>query len=208
MAKKRARDASAASLVDEWLGRSERGDLVAESPGKRSRNDWLHAGWWDATVGAGHWASDPLMRPEEAAALLAGFNPRTAGDDWDTHTTDYADPDALNALRKWCATQAAMPLSNWINAARAAGKHVHPWASDYLDGQELARNDPLLKSSNERLGKRYYLQCLRLGYVFDGPSLRGVSDAARALGLTRQTLTEPLKAYLAATAKCPERRPR
>lgn len=89
-------------------------------------------GWWDATLGADRWASDPRIDGEDAACLLAGFHPVKAPKDWDTHTTEFAGPDEFYTLRKWCQQGEPMSLSRWRAAALEAGKFVHPWVLEYL----------------------------------------------------------------------------
>ena len=190
------RELSREQQAMQWLESDVRGASVEE-----------YRGWWDATLGAAHWASDPLIRPHEASRLLAGFNPRSAPDDWHAYTTEHAGPDSLHALHKWCEGQESKTLSEWHAAARAAGKHVHPWVTLYLGDVALDRHFHLLKTADARLGGKLYLRCLVRGHVFNDPrSMRGVSEAAAALGITRQALTVPLKAYLKSTT--PEQRPR
>lgn len=141
-------------------------------------------GWFDETMDASAWVSLPEIGPENAAMLLAGFNPNRRKDVhcWESHD---ALTDHHRKLANMCKEHGGKrPLVEWRDWAVNAGLKIHGWLDEY----QAAGGDVMPASIKETqrppmaragLRKRYGARWATLESDLKNAGANGLREAAK-----------------------------
>lgn len=171
-------------------------------------------GWYDETVRADYWVGLSSISPFEAAQLLSCENPHDANSgEWLSRTSQHMNPEAKRELlRGFLDLGGARPLTEWLQFAKSRGWRYDPWIDEYISARGTSLPHPAvgpppgnsgvkrLTPTEERQARRYQA-CVDAGLRMPADDYthlpRGIHEVAKALKISRQSLSADVKAHLA-----------